>query len=86
MSMVNFLKRSADALPFLLPALVFLFDIFATMVVLSHEPGTTVNDAFVYNLMLLPAGLVFSATPAIALNVALAAVVGWLLFRRLKSN
>jgi hypothetical protein len=65
---------------------VFSFDIFATMVVLSHEPGITAKDALVYNLMLLPAGLVFSAMPAIALNVALAVVVGLFLSKRLKSN
>jgi hypothetical protein len=84
--MMHFLKRNADALPLLLPAFVFLFDIFATMVVLSHEPGITAKDALVYNLMLLPAGLVLSAMPAIVLNVAFAAVVGLLLSKRLKSN
>jgi len=56
------------------------------MVVLSHEPGITAKDALVYNLMLLPAGLVLSAMPAIVLNVALAAVVGLLLSKRLKSS
>jgi len=84
--MRTFLKRNADALPILLPAFVLLFDVFATMVVLSHEPGITVKDALVYNLMLLPGGLAFSAMPAIALNVALAALVGWVLSRRLKSK
>jgi len=84
--MMHFLKRNADALPLLLPAFVFLFDIFVTMVVLSHEPGITAKDALVYNLMLLPAGLVLSAMPAIVLNVALAAVVGLLLSKRLKSS
>lgn len=84
--MRRFLRQNADALPFLVPAFVLLFDVFATMVVLSHEPGITAKDALVYNLMLLPAGLVFSAGPAIVLNVALAAMVGWLSSRRLKSN
>ena len=83
---MHFLRRNANALPFLLPASVFLFAIFATMVVLSHEPGITAKDALVYNLMLLPAGLLFSAMPAIVLNVALAVVVGLLLSKRLKSN
>ena len=84
--MMHSLKRNAHALPFLLPTFVFLFDILATMLVLSHEPGTTAKDALVYNLMLLPAGLVFSAMPAIILNVILAAVAGWLLSKRLKSD
>ena len=84
--MPPFLKRNARAFPFLFAALVCLFDILVTMVVLSHEPGITAKDTLVYNLMLLPAGLVFSAIPAIVLNVALAAVVGWLLSKRLTSN
>ena len=84
--MMHFLSRNVRALPFLLPAFMLLFDIFATMVVLSHEPGITAKDALVYNLMLFPAGLLFSAMPAIVLNVALAAAAGLLLSKRLKSN
>ena len=84
--MKHLLKRNADALPFLLPAFVLLFYVFATVVVLSHEPGITAKDALVYNLMLLPGGLVFSAGPAILLNLALAGMVGLLLSRRLKSK
>ena len=79
-----FLKRNAEALPILLPGFVLLFDVFATMIVLSHEPGITAKDALVYNLMLLPGGLVFSAVPAIVVNIVLAALVGWVLSRRLK--
>jgi hypothetical protein len=56
------------------------------MVVLSHEPGITAKDVLIYKLMLLPASLVFSAMPAIVLNVALAVFVGWFLSKRLKSN
>lgn len=53
--MRRFLKQNTDALPFLVPAFVLLFDVFATMVVLSHEPGITAKDALVYYLMLEPA-------------------------------
>jgi hypothetical protein len=83
---MHWLKRNARALPYLFPTVVFLFDIFATMVVLSHEPGITAKDVLIYKLMLLPASLVFSAMPAIVLNVALAVFVGWFLSKRLKSN
>ena len=65
---------------------MFLFDVFATMVVLGHEPGITPKDALAYNLMLLPGGLVFSAGPAIVANVALGAVAGWLLSRSLQAK
>ena len=84
--MTHFLKRNANTIPFLLPAFVCLFDILATMFVLRHEPGIMAKDALVYDLMLLPGSFLSSGMPAILVNVVLAAVVGWFLSKRLKSN
>jgi hypothetical protein len=65
---------------------MFLFDVFATIVVLSHEPGITAKDTFVYRAILLPGTPVLSAMPAIVLNVALAAVSGWLLSKHFQAK
>lgn len=84
--MKPFLKRNAVALPFLLPSFVFLFDILATVIVLSHEPSIMAQDVRVYHWMLLPGSLMFSAELAIATNVILATLAGLLISKRLKSK
>jgi hypothetical protein len=83
---MGFLRRNADALPFLFPAVVLLFDILATVIVLSHEPGISAKEVLVYHVMLLPGSLFFSVTPAILFNLVVATGAGWIVSRRLRSR
>jgi uncharacterized membrane protein len=78
---MRFLKRNADAMPFLIPAFILFFDLFASVLLLRHEPGVTASDVAIYHLMLLPGSVFFSAGTAILLNIALGIPLGFLVKR-----
>ena len=69
------MKRSQPGFPIFLPLAVFLFDIFATVLLLGHEARAFPGH---YGLVLLPGSLFCSGGAAVSINVGLAGLVEWL--------
>jgi len=65
-------------LPLILPIVVFLFDIGATVWMISHEPALNNQVVRRWQIALRPGILVFPALPAIVFNCAVATSLGYL--------
>ena len=65
------------------PAAMVLKDIFATMVMLSNEPGISADNARHYHLALSPGGLFFGGAGwAWLFNICLSVVIGLLVSKK----
>jgi Flp pilus assembly pilin Flp len=81
---VSDMKRSRTGLPIILPLAIFLFDVLATVVVLSYGAHSA-SFSRDYDLILLPGSLFLSGGPAVTFNVGLAGMIEWL-SRRMLAN
>jgi hypothetical protein len=78
-------NRSREWLLLLLtPLAFFLKDVFATIAVLSREPGITERAAMYYHLALLPGTIFVSAGDAIAVNLVIGVALGGFLYFALR--
>jgi hypothetical protein len=76
------MKGSRRSLPKSLPLAIFLFDVLATLMVLSRMQSSEQLYRHYSHLLLLPGSLLFSGGSAVAFNVGLGGLIEWLLSRK----